>query len=123
MQDTTARAVAYVVGRLTTGSPASSVLDHRAAHRTPFTGDISARRVFVRDTEDDVVLSGQAGTDSTWWLLHQGTMRFLTLQQQAPGSWRGFDYASHRPFDLGVEESGQVRLLDSADGVWRTYQL
>lgn len=123
MQDSTARAVAYIAGRLTTGRPASSVLDHRSAHRAAFSGDVTAQRVFVHDTDEDVLVTGQAGTDATWWLLHQGTMRFLTLQLAHPGSWTGFDYASHRAFDLDADTGGTVRLRDRTDGVWRTYQL
>lgn len=123
MQDQTARAVAFIAGRLATGSRATSVLDVREDHRTAFTGEVSSDSVAVYDADARCRITGRVTPDESLWLFHEGTMRPLSLESEGPSRYLGFDHASNHAFDLSVDGSGVVRLLDWEDGVWREYQL
>lgn len=151
MLDTTARAIAFIAGKLVTGSASTSVLDRRDSRRASFTGEVTHTKVTVFDTEQGCSITGRVpeglrasepdhplstegrasradrpptGRDQLW-LFHHGSMRCLRLVPQDADHrhWFGFDYASNHHFELTVDDSGAVRLLDYQDGIWRTYEL
>ncbi|WP_138760228.1 hypothetical protein [Modestobacter altitudinis] len=123
MIEATARAAAYVAGRLVTAQHAGAMVDRVSGVRWRFAGDVQADRVALTDLETSCLITGRAVAHGPLWLFHQDTMRHLTLTTQPGGTFTGLDYSTGHTFDVLAGGDGIVELLDHDTGRRRRYQL
>lgn len=123
MIEATARAAAYVAGRLATGEDAVAIVDQLSGVRSDFIGDVRPDRVFITDVETSCLVTGRSTGGGPLWLFHQDTMRYLTLITESAHVFTGLDYSTGHAFDALTSTDGSVELLDYETGRWRRYRL
>lgn len=123
MIEATARAAAYVAGRLVTAQDAGAMVDRVSGVRWRFAGDVQADRVALTDLETSCLITGRAVAHGPLWLFHQDTMRHLTLNTEPGGAFHGLDYSTGHAYDVLAGGDGAVEVLDYETGRWRRYQL
>ena len=123
MDDATARAVAYVAGRLVTDRPSGGVIDRLDGTYTGFTGDVGADRVAVFDQVSACWVLGRRQDAGPLWLFSQQTAQYLSLAVDGHHAFSGHDQATHHGFEVLAETSGCVEVIDHQDGRWRRYRL
>lgn len=123
MIEATARATAYITGRLATGEDAVAVIDQVNGVRSGFTGGVRPDRVFVTDLATSCLITGRSTGGGPLWLFHQGTMRCLTLSTESAHVFTGHDYSTGHAFDALTSSDGSIEVLDYETGYWRRYQL
>jgi hypothetical protein len=123
MIEATARATAYIAGRLVTREEAGAMVDRVSGARARFVGDVRADHVLVTDLGTSRLVTGRAAGHGRLWLFHQGTRRFLSLSRESAGVFSGLDYSTGHAFDVLADGHGAVELLDYQTGSWRRYQL
>ena len=77
-------------------------------------------RVDLYDTALGTHIDGIREAD-TFFLFDQTSQRRIDLRMVTPGFFVGFDYASHRGFEISATSSGEVRLLDHERGRWQVF--
>ena len=101
----TRRAVAYIAGRLISGSNASSVYDYSTGRHTNFSGEVSRSRVSVFDYDRSASVSGSPPS-----LFDYGNGAHIRLTTQGT-AFKGFDYGSGDHFS-GRVNGRSVSLFD-----------
>ncbi len=96
MNQGTRRAVAYIAGRLCTGSAATAVFDPGTGHHVSFAGEVRPR-IAVYDHSRNCLIGGAPSA------IHDaGTGSYLNLEI-SEGSFSGFDHASNHRFGGRVD--------------------
>src|SRR5437899_1531974 len=112
----TRRAVAYIAGRLVTGTDSGSVYDYSAPGYFNFSGDVSEGNVNVYDYGQSCFVGGTLPS-----LYHYGNSRHLDLTVSGT-DFEGYDYATGRHFS-GSVSSASVSVYDYEHGSYFEYTL
>jgi hypothetical protein len=110
------RAIAYIAGRIITGSAAGSVFDYDEGRHVMFSGDVSKENVNVYDYDAACFITGPPTS-----LFHYGDSQHIQLGGES-GQFRGFDYASGAHFS-GTVSGTSVALFDYEDGAHHNYSI
>lgn len=112
MKDNTRRVVAFVAGRLISGSETWSIYDCEESRTCRFSGTVSPERILVYDPEQRCMISGY-GEEGCYSLYHHGNRRHIELMIRDSG-FEGYDYDSRSHFSGSVEGSSVV-IFDGQD--------
>ena len=114
MEAHTRRAVAYIAGRLISGSDAAAVYDYSESRYVNFSGDVDAQNVNVYDYEQSRHIGGTLPS-----LYHYGNSRHIDLKVNG-ADFEGYDYASNKHFS-GHVDGKNVSLYDYEHGQYFNY--
>lgn len=123
MDDATARAVAFVVGRLVTGRSSRGLTDRMDGARNGFAGSVTAERVSIYDEVGRSWVMGESRENGPLCLFSQATGQYVTLAPAGRGGYTGHDHATRQGFDVLAETGGAIEVIDSDGGTWRRFQL
>jgi hypothetical protein len=104
MNEGTRRAVAYIAGRLCTGTEANALFDPASGHHASFEGEVG-ERIAVYDHSRACLIGGVPSA------IHDaGTGRYVNLEISR-GSFTGYDHASNHHFG-GRAAGDEVWIFD-----------
>jgi len=109
MKEYTRRAIAYIAGRLISGSDVLAVYDYSVTKHFNFNGDISLIEVSVYDYEQKCYISG-SGISRSYSLYHYGNQKYIDLNISDSG-FDGYDYDSSKYFSGNVD-GNSISLYD-----------
>jgi hypothetical protein len=112
----TRRAVAYIAGRLISGSGAGAVYDYSETRYVYFSGDVSDDAVNVYDYEQRCHIAGSPPS-----LFHFRDRRHIEFDRNGQ-QVNGFDYATNQHFS-GTVNGNAVSLFDYEDNQNYNYSL
>jgi len=112
MKDNTRLVVAFVAGRLISGSEAWSIYDCEASRTCRFSGTVSPEQILVYDPEARCRVSGY-GEKDCYSLYHHGNRHHIELKIRG-SSFEGYDYGSGAHFSGSVDGSSVV-VFDGQD--------
>lgn len=108
--------MAYIAGRLASGSQAGAVYDYSEGAYFNFSGDVGTGNVNVFDYEQGCHISGSLQS-----LFHYGNGRHIQLTVEG-GHFSGFDYNSGRHFNGNVQ-GNNISLFDYEHGQYFNYSV
>jgi hypothetical protein len=112
----TRRAVAYVAGRLVTGSESGAVYDYSESRHVNFSGTVSDQNVNVYDYDEGCFVSGSPAS-----LYHYGDGQFIQLNVNG-AQLSGYDYGSGQHFS-GSVQANSVTVYDYEHGSYFNYAI
>lgn len=110
------RAVAYIAGRLVSGSDSGAVYDYSEGRYVNIGGQVTARNVNVYDYEQRCYVAGTPNS-----LYHYGDGQFIQIDVNGP-QFTGFDYGSGQHFS-GSVQTRSVNLYDYEQGSYFNYSI
>ena len=113
-------AVAFVAGRIATGTRASSIFDYAESRHVHFGGTVRENFVNIFDGELGAHLSG-TGKAGRFSLVHYGESHRVTLEISGT-QFQGFDHGTSSHFAGDVEGSA-VKLFDYGEGQHFEYSI
>jgi hypothetical protein len=111
------RAVAYIAGRMISGSTATSVYDYDAGSYFSIDGEVSTSRVNVFDYSRSCYLDGNPPS-----LYDYGRGQFFGLELKVAQKFSGYDYGSSSFFD-GEVKGETISIYDYGTGNYHDYSL
>jgi hypothetical protein len=96
MNDQTRRAVAYIAGRIVSGSAAASLYDHATGRSYAFRGEFAATEITLRDLDSGSAFKG-AGGSGMFTITQSGNGRPVSLRFNG-SAFEGFDYETAKRY-------------------------
>ncbi|HEV3313278.1 MAG TPA: hypothetical protein VG815_22440 [Chloroflexota bacterium] len=121
MNPDTRYAIAYIIGRLATGQPSSSVYSYDDGVHHSISGTVSDLKVDVFDYSTSSNIGG-SGANNKWNLFHYGHSSHVSLERRAPDSWNGFDYGTSSHYSATTNDR-DVSLFDYGDSSYHNYSV
>ena len=109
MNDHTRRAIAYIAGRIVSGTSAVSLYDHTAGRTYNFRAEFAATKIRVREIESGSDITG-AGGSGMFTITHVGNGKPVSLKLTG-SAFEGFDYETAKRY-RGAVAGNSVAVQD-----------
>ena len=116
MKEHVRAAIAYVAGKLISGSESGSVFDYSTSRYTQFSGTVSAENVSIYDYGQSCYISGAPQS-----LYHYGDGHYVSLTIEGQ-TFTGFDYGTSAHFSGNVSVRN-ISLFDYGEGKYFQYSV
>ena len=116
MREHVRASIAYIAGKLISGSESGSVFDYATSRYIQFSGTVSEENVSIYDYSRSCYISGAPQN-----LYHYGDSHYVSLTIDGQ-SFKGFDYGTNTYFSGNVSVRN-ISLFDYGEGKYFQYSI